>query len=190
MYCSSLLYVKLSAEKRSAHWTWHPKYDDEAYAPPAEVAGAAVCFLVPRTIPVTAAAVRRRMRARVNERPFLHMRGFGLSLAFWGDFDGCSNYRIVLPRKAAYMSRKAARLRLSPKSFWWTRVLSRQARKLSSVTFWVSRWIKHSSVSFISKYVRRYIRNVRRTNSVYKCPPLVSSYLINSQGEQALLFYY
>ena len=27
---------------------------------------------------------------QASERPFLHMRGLGLSLAFRGDFDGCS----------------------------------------------------------------------------------------------------
>jgi hypothetical protein len=49
----------------------------EAYAPP-EATAAAACFLVEDD----SCNCRRRMRARVNERPFLHMRGFGLSLAF------------------------------------------------------------------------------------------------------------
>ena len=51
----------------------------------------------------------------VNERPFLHMRGLGLSLAFQGDFDGRRPRGRVYSREAA--ARPPALRRSSSKSF-------------------------------------------------------------------------
>ena len=105
------------------------------------------------TVPVSAVACARASEwapifAHARLRPFI-----GLLRRLWRLQQQLPNR----PSEAAYMSRKAARLQLCSKSFWWSRVLSRQARKLSSVTFWVSRWIKHSSVlSFISTCVGIY----------------------------------